>query len=112
MKEIMIPYVILIWILVKTGVMPWNLKTQFWSTATGTLILFLLFSASRFWSPVDMTNSSTIRAPHAVVSALFQQEVDQIFVTHNQFVKKDELLYTLVDESTASGVDAIDAQIE
>ncbi|NRB42292.1 MAG: efflux RND transporter periplasmic adaptor subunit [Pseudomonadales bacterium] len=111
MKEIMIPYVLLIWILVKTGVMPWNLKTQFWSTFTGAVILFLLFSSSRFWAPVDLSNSSTIRAPHAVLSPLFAQEVDEVFVDHNQLVKKGVLLYTLVDDATASSIAAIDAQI-
>ena len=37
MKEIMIPYILLIWLLVKMKIMPWNLKTQVWSTGVGLL---------------------------------------------------------------------------
>lgn len=111
MKEIMLPYILLIWLLVKTGVMPWNLKTQFWSVSIGALIATLLFAASRFWAPVDLTNATTVRAPQAVLSPAIQQQVDQIFVTHNQMVKKGDLIYSLVDTTTESEVQALDQKI-
>ncbi len=111
MKEIMIPYVLLIWLLVKTGAMPWNLKTQFWSTAVGLFLAFMLFTGSRFWAPVDMTNSTTVRAPQAVLSPLLMQEVEKVHVVHNQKVKKGDLIYTLVDTATGSDIDAIKHKI-
>jgi len=111
MKEIMVPYMLLIWLLVKAGVIPWNLKTQFWSTAFGIFLAFMLFTGSRFWAPVDLTNSTTVRAPRSVLSPLLYQQVDQIFVTHNQKVATGDLIYTLRDDQTATDIDAIRARI-
>lgn len=112
MKEIMLPYILLIWILVKTGVMEWNLKNQFWSVSIGFLIFFLLLSASRFWSPADMTNSSTVRAPSAILSPLLNEKIDKIFVVHNEKVKKGEILYTLHTDSTQGEIAGKEGGIE
>ncbi|MBY5993967.1 HlyD family secretion protein [Ferrimonas balearica] len=112
MKEIMIPYALLIWLLVKLKVMPWNLKTQFWSTAIGVFILAMLFTGSRYWAYVDLTNSATVRAPQAILSPLVGQQVDEVFVTHNQKVQAGDLIYTLVDEETAAQVASLEAQIK
>ncbi|MFQ2028438.1 hypothetical protein ACK333_06015 [Aeromonas veronii] len=35
MKEILLPYILIVWLLVKLNILPWNLKTGFWSTAIG-----------------------------------------------------------------------------
>lgn len=37
MKEILLPYILIVWLLVKLNILPWNLKTGFWSTAIGAL---------------------------------------------------------------------------
>ncbi|MGR5363370.1 efflux RND transporter periplasmic adaptor subunit [Vibrio mediterranei] len=100
MKEIMLPYVLIVWLLVKLGVIKWTLRNAVISVGFGTFLAFMLFTAHRFWSPADLTDSTTVKAPHAVLSPLFGQQVKDIYVTHNQRVKKGELLYTLESEDT------------
>ncbi|MBY6195965.1 efflux RND transporter periplasmic adaptor subunit [Vibrio hangzhouensis] len=100
MKEIMLPYVLIIWLLVKLGVIKWTLKNAVISVGFGAFLAFLLFTAHRFWSPADLTDSTTVKAPHAVLSPLFGQQVKEIHVTHNQKVNKGDLLYTLESEDT------------
>ncbi|MGV2987872.1 HlyD family secretion protein [Vibrio sp. E150_011] len=100
MKEIMLPYVLIIWLLVKLGVIKWTLRNAVISVGVGAFIAFMLFTAHRFWSPADLTDSTTVKAPHAVLSPLFGQQVKDIYVTHNQSVKKGDLLYTLESEDT------------
>lgn len=100
MKEIMLPYVLIIWLLVKLGVIKWTLRNAVISVGFGAFLAFMLFTAHRFWSPADLTDSTTVKAPHAVLSPLFGQQVKKIYVTHNQEVKKGDLLYTLESEDT------------
>ncbi|NMP15340.1 efflux RND transporter periplasmic adaptor subunit [Thalassotalea sp. Y01] len=111
MKEIMIPYVLLMWILISTGAIKWTLRNAFWIVSVGAFILALLFYMSRLWAPVDMTNSSTIKAPHSVVSPLIGEQINEIHVDHNQIVKKGDVIYTLVDTESESEVAAIEAEI-
>jgi len=111
MKEIMIPYILLVWLLVKMKVIPWNLKSQVWSTGIGIFILFLLFTGSRYWAYVDITNTATVRAPQAILSPLVGQQVDRILVEHNQKVFKGDLIYTLVDVEPRKQAEAVGAQM-
>lgn len=110
MKEIMLPYVLICWILVKTGVITWTLRNAVIIVGTGVMLAFALFTAHRFWSPADLTDSTTVKAPHAVLSPLIGQEVEQVFVDHNQMVKKGDLIYTLKSEDTVYQLEGLDAQ--
>lgn len=112
MKEIMLPYVLIVWLLVKLGVIQWNLKNAVRSISLGALIAFTLFTGHRFWSPADLTDSTTVKAPHAVLSPLLGQEVENIYVTHNQLVKKGDLIYTLVSVDSTEQIRALRAQKE
>lgn len=109
MKEIMLPYILIVWLLVKLGIIKWNLKSAVISTGLGCFIAFMLFTAHRFWSPADLTDSTTVKAPHAVLSPLIAQEVDQVFVVHNQEVKKGDVIYTLVGTDNEEEVVALKA---
>jgi multidrug resistance efflux pump len=111
MKEIMIPYVLLMWILVSTGAIKWTLKNAFWVISGGVFILLTLGIMSRLWAPVDLTYSSTIKAPHAIVSPLIGEQIDKIHVVHNQHIKKGEILYTLVDTDSAATIASTKASI-
>ncbi|MEH0689406.1 efflux RND transporter periplasmic adaptor subunit [Vibrio cholerae] len=110
MKEIMLPYVLICWILVKAGVVQWTLRNAAIMIGTGFFIAMALFTAHRFWSPADLTDSTTVKAPHAVLSPLLGQEIDQVYVTHNQHVKKGDLIYTLRTEDTVSQMKSLNAQ--
>ncbi|WP_394129949.1 HlyD family secretion protein [Shewanella maritima] len=110
MKEIMLPYVLICWLLIKLGVIQWNLKNAVRMVGLGFFIAFLLFTSHRFWSPADLTDSTTVKAPHAVLSPLFGQEIDQIYVTHNQKVKQGDLIYTLVSVDSTEQINGLKAQ--
>lgn len=88
MKEMMIPYILIVWSLFATGALKKTIKNYTWAAIGGAVILGLLAIVSRLWAPVDMTNSSTVKAPHAVMSPIFGQQIDKVFVDHNQMVKK------------------------
>ncbi|RKF17431.1 HlyD family efflux transporter periplasmic adaptor subunit [Alginatibacterium sediminis] len=111
MKEVMIPYVLLMWILVSTGAIKWNMRSAFWICSGGAFILVFLVVLSRLWAPVDLTYSSTIKAPHSVLSTLLREEIDQIYVDHNQVVKKGDVIYTLVDTSSNAELEKIKSAI-
>ncbi len=112
MKEIMLPYVFIMWILVKCGVIKWNLRNATFIVSFGAFIATTLFTVSRFWAPVDLTDSSTVKAPHAVLSPLVGQKVKDIYVTHNQLVEKGDLLYTLESTDSQEQLKGLHAQIE
>ncbi|WP_047049597.1 HlyD family secretion protein [Vibrio mexicanus] len=110
MKEIMLPYILVCIILVKAGIVQWTLRNAVIMIGTGGFLAFMLFTAHRFWSPADLTDSTTVKAPHAVLSPLIGQEVEQVFVTHNQQVKKGDLIYTLKDVDTDAQIRGLEAQ--
>ncbi|NKF50854.1 biotin/lipoyl-binding protein [Shewanella sp. WXL01] len=111
MKEVMIPYILIMWILVSTGAIKWTLKNAFWIVSGGAFILAVLAIMSRLWAPVDLTYSSTVKAPHAVLSPLIGEQIDKVHVTHNQHVKEGEVIYTLVDTSSKAELEKINAAI-
>ena len=111
MKEIMLPYILIIWTLVKLGVIQWNLRNAVYCVSLGGFICFMLFTAHRFWSPADLTDSSTVKAPHAVLSPLIGEQIDTIYVTHNQILKKGDLIYTLVDTDSEAKIEGVEAQV-
>lgn len=111
MKEIMLPYVFIIWLLVKMGIIQWTLRNAVVYVSIGVFISFMLFTAHRLWSPADLTDSSTVKAPHAVLSPLIGQEVSGVHVIHNQFVNKGDLLYSLVSVDSDEKIESIKAQL-
>ncbi|QLE84247.1 biotin/lipoyl-binding protein [Shewanella sp. Scap07] len=111
MKEIMLPYILIVWLLFKFKVVKSRPRNYFISVLIGVLIAGTLFIAHRFYSPADLTQSTTVRAPHAVLSSTIGQQIGDIYVDHNQHVKKGELLYTLVDDKVSSAIDEINAKI-
>ncbi|MEZ9197479.1 HlyD family secretion protein [Shewanella sp. 10N.286.54.B9] len=112
MKEIMLPYIFICWLLFKFNVINKRPRNYFISVLVGCLIATTLFLAHRFYSPADLTDSTTIRAPHAVLSPAIGQQIQSISVDHNQHVKKGELIYTLVDDKVASAIDEINAKVQ
>ncbi|MEZ8035294.1 MULTISPECIES: HlyD family secretion protein [Vibrio] len=102
MKEIMVPYLLLVWLLFKFKILKRTPKNYFWTTFVGVVLLLILFVSHRFYSPADLTNSTTVKAPHAIVAPPFGQQIDTIYVEHNQVVEKGEILYTQRDDKLTS----------
>ncbi|MBW3695174.1 biotin/lipoyl-binding protein [Vibrio sp. T187] len=112
MKEIMVPYLLLVWLLFKFGLLRRTPRNYFATTLVGVLLMAGLFFAHRFYSPADLTNSTTIKAPHAILSPAFGQQIKTIHVEHNQKVNKGEILYTLKDDNIRSALIEVDASID
>ncbi|WP_421317967.1 hypothetical protein [Aeromonas veronii] len=116
MKEILLPYILIVWLLVKLNILPWNLKTGFWSTAIGALLALGLLTTSRHLAPVDFTDSATVKAPHAVLGPLLGinqfHQIDQIYVAHNQRVARGQPIYSLADWESNGKSRALSYQID
>ncbi len=104
MKEVMLPYLLIVWLLFKLNVLKRTPKNYFITTLIGVLLLLALFFGHRFYSPLDMTNSTTVKAPHAVLSPAFGQHIDTVAVDHNARVNKGEVLYTLRDDNIQAAI--------
>ncbi|USD43399.1 efflux RND transporter periplasmic adaptor subunit [Vibrio sp. SCSIO 43135] len=111
MKEIMLPYILLVWLLFKFNVLKRTPSNYFATTLIGALLMVSLFFAHRFYSPADLTNSTTVKAPHAILSPAFGQQIDRIYIDHNQQVRKGEVLYTLRDDKIAAAIVEVEAGI-
>ncbi|WP_394241513.1 HlyD family secretion protein [Vibrio astriarenae] len=111
MKEVMLPYILIVWLLFKFNVLKKTAKNYFITTVIGLLLLLALFFGHRFFSPVDMTNSTTIKAPHAVLSPALGQHIDTVFVEHNAEVEKGEVLYTLRDDKVAAAMSEVESAL-
>ena len=97
MKEILLPYALLCWLLFKFGVLKKTYKNYSICIGFGLVLASFLFFGSRLWAPVDFTQSAQVKAPYSVLSPTIGQQIDEIYVDHNDMVDEGELLYTLVD---------------
>ncbi|ARN73184.1 efflux RND transporter periplasmic adaptor subunit [Oceanicoccus sagamiensis] len=111
MKEIMLPYIFIVWLLVKLGIVQWNLRNAVIIVGIGAFLSFTLFASHRFWSPADLTDSSTIKAPHAVLSPLVGEQIKSIHVVHNQKVKQGDLIYRLESATPDNTTESLKAEI-
>ncbi|MGF1763234.1 HlyD family secretion protein [Aliivibrio kagoshimensis] len=113
MKEIMLPYILIIWLLFKFKVLKRTAGNYFVTVFVGVVLALALFFGHRFYSPADLTNSTTVKAPHAVLSPAIGQHIDEIFVDHNQHVKKGDVLYVLKDDKITAAISEVEsAQLE
>ncbi|MCW8335587.1 efflux RND transporter periplasmic adaptor subunit [Vibrio paucivorans] len=110
MKELLYPYIFICWLLLKTGLVkktPTSLTTM---VVVGILMNVAVFFAHRFYSPVDLTDSSVVRAQSAILSPV-TESIDRYYVDHNEWVKKGQLLYTLVDDEQENTITQLEADI-
>ncbi|MDX1282236.1 efflux RND transporter periplasmic adaptor subunit [Shewanella colwelliana] len=113
MKEIMLPYILITWLLFKFKILKPTGRNYFITTSIGILLALTLFLGHRFYSPADLTNSTTVKAPHAVLSPAIGQQIDKIFIDHNQIVAKGDVLYQLKDDKITSAMSEVrSAKIE
>lgn len=102
MKEIMLPYVLFCWLLFKFGIVKRTPRAYTIMISLGCLIAFAIFTAHRYFSPADLTLTTTVRAPYAVLSPALGQEIEEIYVDHNAYVKKGDPIYKLVDDELSA----------
>lgn len=110
MKEIMLPYILLVWLLFKFKLLERTPSNYFTTTLIGVFLMVSLFFAHRFYSPADLTNSTTVKASHAILSPAFGQQIDRVYIDHNQEVKEGEILYTLKDDNIKASIIEVESE--
>lgn len=93
MKLTLVPYLLICWLLVKYGYVK-KTAGNFVAMGLGAVfILFAVLTATRYLAFVDLTHSTTVKAPHIVLNSPAGGEIAEIYVTHNQEVKKGDPVY-------------------
>lgn len=110
MKEIMLPYILLVWLLFKFKLLKRTPSNYFTTSLIGVFLMVSLFMAHRFYSPADLTNSTTVKASHAILSPAFGQQIDRVYIDHNQEVKEGEVLYTLKDDNIKASIIEVESE--
>jgi multidrug resistance efflux pump len=93
MKLTLVPYLLICWLLVKYGIVK-KTAGNFVAMGLGAVfILFMLLTFTRFYSFIDLTATTTVKAPHIVLNSPAGGEIEKIYVTHNQKVKAGDPVY-------------------
>ncbi len=108
MKELLYPYIFICWLLINTGVIKQSTANYASMTIIEILINVAVFFAHRFYSPVDLTDSSVVRAQTAILSPI-TESIEKYYIGHNERVEKGQLLYTLVSSEEQNSVDKLKA---
>ncbi len=94
MKLILVPYVLICWLLLKFGVVKRTLGNYVAMGCGGVFLVFMLLVFTRYFAFVDLTTTTTVKAPHVVLNTPAGGEIDKIFVTHNQKLKAGDPVYS------------------
>ena len=94
MKLTLVPYLLICWLLVKFGIVK-KTAGNFVAMGLGAVfVLFMLLTFTRFFAFIDLTASTTVRAPHIVLNSPAGGEIDKLYVTHNQKLKAGDPVYS------------------
>jgi len=110
MKELLYPYIFICWLLLKLGIVKRTNFNYGVMVTIGVVMNVAVFFAHRFYSPVDLTDSTVVRAQSAILSPI-AESIDKYYITHNEQVKKGQLLYTLVSNDSTNEIDSLTAEI-
>ena len=94
MKIVLVPYFLICWLLLKFGIVKRSLGNYVAMGLGAAFLLFMLFTLTRYYAILDLTGSSTVKAPHIVLNSPAGGEIEKIFVTHNQRVKSGDPIYS------------------
>ncbi|HKO88694.1 MAG TPA: biotin/lipoyl-binding protein, partial [Burkholderiales bacterium] len=94
MKIILGLYILICWLLVKFGVVKKTLGNMIAMGLGGVFVIFLVLTCTRYLAFIDMTASTTVKAPRIVLNSPAGGEIEKVFVTHNQRVKAGEPIYS------------------
>lgn len=94
MKLTLVPYLLICWLLIKFGIVK-KTTGNFVAMGLGAVfVLFMLLTFTRFYAFIDLTASTTVKAPHIVLNTPAGGEIEKIFVTHNQKLKAGDPVYS------------------
>ncbi|MNQ80990.1 multidrug resistance protein MdtN [compost metagenome] len=94
MKAIMVPYILICWLLLKFGIVRRTLGNYVAMGCGAIFLLLIVLTFTRYLAFIDMTATTTIKAPHIVLNSPAGGEIDRIYVTHNQRVKAGDPIYS------------------
>ena len=87
MKLTLVPYLLICWLLVKYGVVR-KTAGNFVAMGLGAVfVLFALLTVTRYYAFLDLTTTTTVKAPNVVLNSPAGGEIEKIYVTHNQKLK-------------------------
>ncbi|HEX6735340.1 MAG TPA: biotin/lipoyl-binding protein [Azonexus sp.] len=93
MKLILVPYILICWLLLKFNIVKKSVG-NFVAMGLGAIFLvFMVLTFTRYLAFIDLTASTTVKAPHIALNSPAGGEIDKIFVTHNQKVKAGDPVY-------------------
>ena len=93
MKLTLVPYLLICWLLVKFGIVKKTVGNFVAMGCGAVFVLFMLLTFTRFYAFIDLTATTTVKAPHIVLNSPAGGEIDKIFVTHNQKLKAGDPVY-------------------
>lgn len=95
MKIILGIYFFVCWLLVKFGVIKKTLGNFVAMGCGGIFLVFMVLVFTRYLAFIDLTATTTVKAPHIVLNTPAGGEIEKIYVTHNQSLKAGEPVYRI-----------------
>lgn len=95
MKLTLVPYLLICWLLVKYGIVKKTIGNFVAMGLGAVFVLFLLLTFTRYFAFLDLTASTTVKAPHIVLNTPAGGEIEKIYVTHNQKLKAGDRVYRM-----------------
>lgn len=93
MKLILVPYLLICWLLLRFGIVRRTVGNFVAMGCGAVFLLFMVLTLTRYLSFIDLTATTTVKAPHVVLNTPAGGEIEKIYVTHNQLVKAGEPIY-------------------
>jgi multidrug resistance efflux pump len=94
MKLTLVPYLLICWLLIKFGIVKKTVGNFVAMGLGAVFVLFMLLTFTRYYAFIDLTATTTVKAPHIVLNSPAGGEIDKIFVTHNQKLKAGDPVYS------------------
>ena len=95
MLEILLIYVLICYILIKKGILPPTTKVYSLMVIIAVIFLFVVFMGFRYYAFLDLTSSATVKSTTIQIRTPTGGEIEKVYVTSNQRVKKGDLLFTV-----------------
>lgn len=94
MKIVLGIYALICWLLIKFGYVKKTLGNFVAMGCGGLFLVFMLLVITRYLAVLDLTASTTVKAPHIVLNTPAGGEIEKIYVTHNQKLKAGDPVYS------------------
>jgi RND family efflux transporter MFP subunit len=111
MIEFILIYVLICYILLKKGIVKKTTKNYATMIIIGVVVLYTVFVAFRYYAFLDLTSTATVKSTNIAVRTPTGGEIDKIYVTSNQRVKKGDILFTIDTSKYTAQYEQIEADI-